>query len=87
MLLAIAGAVLQYRLGGGRSLAGAAEAIDGDSLRLLGEARLRFNQGQDRERGDSGAERIVGARWRSVDVEALGAFAAAPRAVGPLISQ
>jgi endonuclease YncB( thermonuclease family) len=37
LLLAIAGAVLQYRLGSGRSLAGAAEAIDGDSLRLLGE--------------------------------------------------
>jgi endonuclease YncB( thermonuclease family) len=36
-LLAIAGAVLQYRLGPVRSLAGAAEAIDGDSLRLLGE--------------------------------------------------
>ncbi|MCP4740093.1 MAG: thermonuclease family protein [Bosea sp.] len=35
--MAIAGAVLQYRLGGGRDLAGAAEAIDGDSLRLLGE--------------------------------------------------
>ncbi|HEV7328655.1 MAG TPA: thermonuclease family protein [Bosea sp. (in: a-proteobacteria)] len=37
LLLAIAGAVLQYRLGPSRSLAGAAEAIDGDSLRLLGE--------------------------------------------------
>lgn len=37
VLLAIAGAVLQYRLGSGRSLVGASEAIDGDSLRLLGE--------------------------------------------------
>jgi len=37
LLLAIAGAVLQYRLGAGRDLAGVAEAIDGDSLRLLGE--------------------------------------------------
>jgi endonuclease YncB( thermonuclease family) len=37
VLLTIAGAVLQHRLGGGRILAGAAEAIDGDSLRLLGE--------------------------------------------------
>jgi endonuclease YncB( thermonuclease family) len=37
LLLAIAGAVLQYRLGSGRDLAGAAEAIDGDSIRLLGE--------------------------------------------------
>lgn len=36
-LLAIAGAVLQYRLGPARMLAGAARAIDGDSLRLAGE--------------------------------------------------
>lgn len=36
-LLAVAGAVLQYRLGPGRSLAGMAVAIDGDSLRLAGE--------------------------------------------------
>jgi len=36
-LLAVAGAVLQYRLGPARSLVGAAEAIDGDSLRLAGE--------------------------------------------------
>lgn len=36
-LLAIAGAVLQYRLGPARLLTGAAHAIDGDSLRLLGE--------------------------------------------------
>lgn len=36
-LLAVAGAVLQYRLGPGRSLVGAGEAIDGDSLRLAGE--------------------------------------------------
>lgn len=36
-LLAIAGAVLQYKLGPARTLAGAAQAIDGDSLRLLGE--------------------------------------------------
>jgi endonuclease YncB( thermonuclease family) len=36
-LLAIAGAVLQYRLGPARTLIGAAQAIDGDSLRLLGE--------------------------------------------------
>ncbi|WP_332683428.1 thermonuclease family protein [Bosea sp. (in: a-proteobacteria)] len=35
--MAVAGAVLQYRLGPARSLAGAAEAIDGDSLRLAGE--------------------------------------------------
>jgi endonuclease YncB( thermonuclease family) len=33
-LLAIAGAVLQYKLGPARMLAGAAQAIDGDSLRL-----------------------------------------------------
>ena len=37
LLLAIGGAVLQYRLGDARVLVGAAEAIDGDSLRLLGE--------------------------------------------------
>jgi endonuclease YncB( thermonuclease family) len=36
-LLAIAGAVLQYRLGPARSLIGAAQVIDGDSLRLNGE--------------------------------------------------
>lgn len=36
-LLAIAGAVLQYRLGPARTLAGAARVIDGDSLRLAGE--------------------------------------------------
>ncbi|TCR64835.1 thermonuclease family protein [Bosea sp. BK604] len=36
-LLAIGGAVLQYRLGPARQLVGAAQAIDGDSLRLLGE--------------------------------------------------
>lgn len=36
-LLAIAGAVLQYRLGPARSLIGAAHVIDGDSLRLNGE--------------------------------------------------
>lgn len=36
-LLAIAGAVLQYRLGPARDLAGFAEAIDGDSLRMAGE--------------------------------------------------
>ncbi len=36
-LMAIGGAVLQYRLGPARSLAGWAQAIDGDSLRLSGE--------------------------------------------------
>lgn len=36
-LLAIASAVLQYRLGPARTLVGAARAIDGDSLRLSGE--------------------------------------------------
>jgi endonuclease YncB( thermonuclease family) len=36
-LLAIAGAVLEYRLGPARSLIGAAQVIDGDSLRLNGE--------------------------------------------------
>lgn len=36
-LLAVVGAVLQYRLGPAKSLVGAAEAIDGDSLRLAGE--------------------------------------------------
>ena len=36
-LLAIAGAVLQYRLGPARNLTGMAAAIDGDSIRLLGE--------------------------------------------------
>ena len=36
-LLAIAGAVLQYRLGPARNLVGGAQAIDGDSLRLNGE--------------------------------------------------
>lgn len=36
-LLAIAGAVLQYRLGPARELSGLARAIDGDSLRLNGE--------------------------------------------------
>lgn len=35
--LALAGAILQYRLGPARELMGAAQAIDGDSLRLLGE--------------------------------------------------
>lgn len=36
-LLAIAGAVLQYRLGPAREVLGSARAIDGDSLRLNGE--------------------------------------------------
>lgn len=36
-LLAIAGAVLQYRLGPARTLTGAVQVIDGDSLRLNGE--------------------------------------------------
>lgn len=36
-LIALAGAVLQYRLGPARSLIGPAQAIDGDSIRLLGE--------------------------------------------------
>lgn len=36
-LLAIGGAVLQYKLGPARSLVGAAQVIDGDSLRLIGE--------------------------------------------------
>ncbi len=36
-LLAVAGAVLQYRLGPARTLIGAAQTIDGDSLRLNGE--------------------------------------------------
>ncbi|SIQ00366.1 MULTISPECIES: thermonuclease family protein [unclassified Bosea (in: a-proteobacteria)] len=36
-LVALAGAVLQYRLGPARGLAGPAQAIDGDSIRLLGE--------------------------------------------------
>jgi endonuclease YncB( thermonuclease family) len=36
-LIALAGAVLQYRLGPARSLTGPAQAIDGDSVRLLGE--------------------------------------------------
>jgi endonuclease YncB( thermonuclease family) len=36
-LLAIAGGVLQYRLGPARELSGSARAIDGDSLRLNGE--------------------------------------------------
>ncbi|PZO03911.1 MAG: hypothetical protein DCF30_02065 [Hyphomicrobiales bacterium] len=44
-LLAIAGAVLQYRLGPARTLVGAARVIDGDSLRLAGE-ELRL-QGLD----------------------------------------
>lgn len=35
--MAIAGAVLQYRLGPARQLVGGAQAIDGDSLRLNGE--------------------------------------------------
>ncbi len=35
--LALAGAILQYRLGPARVLTGAAQAIDGDSVRLLGE--------------------------------------------------
>ncbi|CAM5770066.1 thermonuclease family protein [Bosea minatitlanensis] len=35
--LALAGAVLQYRLGPARLLTGPAQAIDGDSIRLLGE--------------------------------------------------
>jgi len=35
--LALAGAILQYRLGPARELVGAGQAIDGDSLRLLGE--------------------------------------------------
>ena len=37
LLLAIAGAVLQYRLGPVREVAGSARAIDGDSLRLDGQ--------------------------------------------------
>lgn len=35
--LGLAGAILQYRLGPARELVGAAQAIDGDSVRLLGE--------------------------------------------------
>lgn len=35
--IALAGAVLQFRLGPARSLSGPAQAIDGDSIRLLGE--------------------------------------------------
>jgi endonuclease YncB( thermonuclease family) len=35
--LVLAGAILQYRLGPARTLAGYAQAIDGDSLRLSGE--------------------------------------------------
>ena len=35
--LGLAGAILQYRLGPARELIGAAQAIDGDSARLLGE--------------------------------------------------
>ncbi len=35
--LALAGAILQYRLGPARELIGPARAIDGDSIRLLGE--------------------------------------------------
>ena len=35
--LALAGAILQHRLGPARELVGPAQAIDGDSLRLLGE--------------------------------------------------
>ncbi|KPF72924.1 hypothetical protein IP69_01160 [Bosea sp. AAP35] len=44
-MLAIAGAVLQYRLGPAQTLIGAARVIDGDSLRLAGE-ELRL-QGLD----------------------------------------
>lgn len=36
-LLAVAGAVLQYRLGPARELVGVARVIDGDSLRINGE--------------------------------------------------
>lgn len=36
-LIALAGAVLQHRLGPARSLVGPAQAIDGDSIRLLDE--------------------------------------------------
>lgn len=43
--IALAGAILEYRLGPARSLIGPAQAIDGDSLRLLGE-ELRL-QGLD----------------------------------------
>jgi len=35
--LGLAGAILQYRLGPARELVGTAQAIDGDSVRLLGE--------------------------------------------------
>lgn len=44
-LIALAGAILQYRLGPARELTGPAQAIDGDSIRLLGE-ELRL-QGLD----------------------------------------
>lgn len=61
-LLAIAGAVLEYRLGPARSLNGAASAIDGDSLRLNGE-ELRL-EGLDAPEyrqscGDKGSGREV----------------------------
>lgn len=61
-LIAVAGAVLQYRLGPVRQLTGAAQAIDGDSLRLMGE-ELRL-QGIDapeyRQRcGDAGGRQVA----------------------------
>jgi endonuclease YncB( thermonuclease family) len=61
-LLAIAGAVLQYRLGPARTLIGAARAIDGDSLRLAGE-ELRL-QGLD---APESRQNCTDATGRSVD--------------------
>jgi endonuclease YncB( thermonuclease family) len=75
-LLAIAGAVLHHRLGPAREIAGMAYAIDGDSLRLLGE-ELRL-EGIDapelRQTCEDGQGRRVGcgqearrALWRLVE--------------------
>ncbi len=66
-------------------------AVDG--LRRLsgrsssGSSRLGFDERHDDERRDGGAKGVVRAGRRGVDVEALGAFGAAPGAVGPLVGE
>ena len=59
---------------------------DGGPL-VFGKLRLGFDERHDDERRDGGVKGVVGAGRRGVDVEALGAFGAAPGAVGPLVGE
>ena len=47
--------------------------------------RFGFDERHDRQARHAGAEGVVGAGRRGVDVEALGVFGAAPGAVRPLV--